>query len=80
MMDIPRDMKGFEKSITSSLTRVMVSGATAISAFCQREREQKKERESEKRQTEKCFIQLLHVKTQQGKIFFDLCFLQEETG
>lgn len=27
-------MKGFEKSITSSLTRVMVSGATAISAFC----------------------------------------------
>lgn len=45
MMDIPRDMKGFEKSITSSLTRVMVSGATAISAFCQREREQKKKRE-----------------------------------
>lgn len=34
MMEIPRDMNGFEKSITSSRTKVMVSGATAISAFC----------------------------------------------
>lgn len=34
MIDIPRLIKGFEKSITSSLTRVMVNGAIAISAFC----------------------------------------------
>lgn len=33
MMDIPRDMKGLEKSITSSRTKVMVRGATAMSAF-----------------------------------------------
>lgn len=33
MMEMPKDIKGFEKSITSSRTRVMVSGATAISAF-----------------------------------------------
>lgn len=37
MMEIPRDMKGLEKSITSSRTNVMVSGATAISAFCKEE-------------------------------------------
>lgn len=34
MIDIPRLIKGFEKSITSSLTRVIVNGAIAISAFC----------------------------------------------
>ena len=34
MIEIPRLIKGFEKSITSSLTRVMVNGAIAISAFC----------------------------------------------
>ena len=34
MIEIPRLMKGFEKSITSSLTRVIVNGAMAISAFC----------------------------------------------
>lgn len=34
MIEIPRLMKGLEKSITSSLTRVIVNGAIAISAFC----------------------------------------------
>ncbi len=33
MMEIPKLMNGFEKSMTSSLTKVIVSGATAISAF-----------------------------------------------
>lgn len=33
MMEIPSDIKGLEKSITSSLTKVIVRGATAISAF-----------------------------------------------
>lgn len=37
-MEIPKDMKGLEKSITSSRTRVIVSGATAMSAFCWRDR------------------------------------------
>lgn len=36
MMEIPKDMKGLEKSITSSRTRVIVRGAIAISAFCRR--------------------------------------------
>lgn len=35
MIEIPRDMKGLEKSITSSRTKVMVRGATAMSAFYQ---------------------------------------------
>lgn len=34
MMEMPSDMKGLEKSMTSSRTNVMVKGATAISAFC----------------------------------------------
>lgn len=34
-MEIPRDMKGLEKSITSSRTKVIVRGATAMSAFYQ---------------------------------------------
>lgn len=38
-MEIPSDIKGLEKSITSSRTRVMVNGATAISAFWGGERE-----------------------------------------
>ena len=46
MMEIPKDMKGLEKSITSSRTRVMVNGATAISAFYKRKRQQS---EAEKR-------------------------------
>lgn len=36
MMEIPKDMKGLEKSITSSRTRVMVRGAMAMSAFWKR--------------------------------------------
>lgn len=39
MMEIPKDMKGLEKSITSSRTRVIVRGATAISAFWWREKD-----------------------------------------
>ena len=39
MMEIPKDMKGLEKSITSSRTRVMVNGATAMSAFYKRRRD-----------------------------------------
>lgn len=34
MIEMPSDMKGLEKSMTSSRTNVMVKGATAISAFC----------------------------------------------
>jgi len=34
MIEMPSDMKGLEKSITSSRTNVIVNGATAISAFC----------------------------------------------
>lgn len=33
MMEIPRLIKGLEKSMTSSRTNVMVRGATAISAL-----------------------------------------------
>ena len=33
MMEIPRLINGFEKSMTSSRTSVIVSGATAISAL-----------------------------------------------
>ncbi len=33
MMEMPKLMKGFEKSMTSSRTSVIVNGATAISAF-----------------------------------------------
>lgn len=33
MMEIPRLINGFEKSMTSSRTNVIVSGATAISAL-----------------------------------------------
>lgn len=42
MMEIPKDMKGLEKSITSSRTRVMVRGAMAISAFWMRVKEEQK--------------------------------------
>ena len=38
MILMPRDMKGFEKSISRSLIEVMVSGATARSAFWGMER------------------------------------------
>lgn len=34
MIEIPRDMKGLVKSITCSRTKVMVSGAMAMLAFC----------------------------------------------
>lgn len=35
---MPRVMKGLEKSMTFSLSEVMVKPATARSAFCRRER------------------------------------------
>lgn len=34
IIEMPKLMKGFEKSITSSRTSVIVSGATAMSALC----------------------------------------------
>lgn len=36
MIDMPKLMKGLEKSMTSSRTKVIVRGAIAISAFCKR--------------------------------------------
>lgn len=36
MIDMPKLMKGLEKSMTSSRTKVIVRGATAISAFYKR--------------------------------------------
>lgn len=38
IMDIPKLIKGLEKSMTSSRTKVMVRGATAISAFYKEKR------------------------------------------
>ncbi len=44
MIEIPRDMNGLEKSITSSRTKVMVRGATAMSAFYQTKEQNKQNR------------------------------------
>ena len=55
-MLMPRDMKGLEKSMTFSLSEVMVKPATARSAFClhekERERETEREREGEEEKRE----------------------------
>lgn len=60
MMEIPNDMKGLEKSITSSRTSVIVRGAIAISAFCWRH----------KCSSSCCSFNLCHLK---DWVFIPLC-------